>query len=43
MKGHVPEDELAGLTLPYQVHTFNVNGIEAARCCVIIHQRDNKE
>lgn len=36
MKGRYPETELASINLPYQVHSFQVPGVDGERCCVVI-------
>ncbi|ARG99040.1 16S rRNA (guanine(527)-N(7))-methyltransferase RsmG [Legionella micdadei] len=38
MKGRYPETELAGIHLPYQVHSYKVPGMDVERCCVIIEK-----
>lgn len=36
MKGRYPETELASINLAYQVHSYQVPGVDGERCCVII-------
>lgn len=36
MKGIFPEEELAEITFPYEVHPYEVPGLEGQRCAVII-------
>lgn len=36
MKGHTPESELAAIKYPYQVKPYTVEGINEARCCIIL-------
>lgn len=36
MKGIYPEEELAGIMVPYEVHPYQVEGLDGQRCAVII-------
>lgn len=40
MKGRYPESELGSIEYPYQVMTYEVTGIDAERCCVVIDNLD---
>lgn len=37
MKGKIPNEELAQLRYPYQVHPYQIAEMDAERCCIIIH------
>ncbi|STX50037.1 glucose inhibited division protein B GidB [Legionella busanensis] len=43
MKGRYPEDELQGISFPYQVKAYSIPGLEGERCCVIIKNNKTKE
>jgi 16S rRNA (guanine527-N7)-methyltransferase len=36
MKGRYPETELASINQAYQVHSYQVPGVDGERCCVVI-------
>lgn len=38
MKGKYPESELAGVSNPFQVKSYQVPGVDGDRCCVIIEK-----
>ena len=42
MKGRYPETELEGISHPYRVELYTVDGVEGERCCVLIDNK-NKE
>lgn len=42
MKGRYPESELGSIEYPYQVMTYEVTGIDAERCCVVIDNLDQE-
>lgn len=40
MKGRYPDSELSSIDYPWQVMTYDVAGIDAERCCVVIDNLD---
>ena len=39
MKGVYPEEELAGIPFPYEVHPYQVAGLDGQRCAVVIKNK----
>jgi 16S rRNA (guanine527-N7)-methyltransferase len=39
MKGQYPNDELAQISFPYEVHPYQVEGLDGQRCAVIIKKQ----
>jgi 16S rRNA (guanine527-N7)-methyltransferase len=36
MKGHIPEDELKTLGMPWHAEAYTVPGVSGARCCILV-------